>query len=66
MHIFAAAIGVSALIAASAAAFTALKWLGAAYLVYVGARMLLSRYRTGMELEEVAAREARESAVVTP
>ncbi len=43
VHIAAAAIGVSALIAASATAFTVLKWLGAAYLVYVGASMLLSR-----------------------
>jgi threonine/homoserine/homoserine lactone efflux protein len=33
---------VSALLAASATAFTVLKWLGAAYLVYVGVRMLLS------------------------
>ncbi len=43
VHIFAAAIGVSALMAASATAFTVLKWAGAAYLVYVGLRMLLSR-----------------------
>jgi len=43
VHIFAAAIGVSALMAASATAFTVLKWAGAAYLVYVGLRMLLAR-----------------------
>lgn len=43
VHIFAAAIGVSALMAASATAFTVLKWAGAAYLVCVGLRMLLSR-----------------------
>lgn len=43
VHIFAAAVGVSALMAASATAFTVLKWAGAAYLVYVGLRMLLAR-----------------------
>ena len=43
VHIFAAALGVSALMAASSTAFTVLKWAGAAYLVYVGARMLLAR-----------------------
>ena len=43
VHIFAAALGVSALLAASATAFTVLKWLGAAYLLYVGASMLLAR-----------------------
>ncbi len=43
VHIFAAAVGVSALMAASGLAFTALKWAGAAYLVYVGFRMLLSK-----------------------
>lgn len=43
VHIAAAAIGVSALVAASATAFTVLKWVGAAYLVYVGVSMLLSR-----------------------
>lgn len=43
VHIGAAAIGVGALLATSTAAFTLLKWLGAAYLLWVGARMLLSR-----------------------
>jgi len=43
VHILAAAIGVSALMAASSAAFAVLKWLGAGYLVYVGLRMLLTR-----------------------
>jgi len=41
VHIFAAAVGVSALMAASATAFTVLKWVGAAYLVYLGVRMLM-------------------------
>ena len=45
IHIAAAAIGLSALIAASATAFAVLKWIGAAYLVYVGASMLLARGR---------------------
>ena len=43
VHIFAAALGVSALMAASSTAFTLLKWVGAAYLVYVGLRMLVSK-----------------------
>jgi threonine/homoserine/homoserine lactone efflux protein len=43
VHIAAAAVGVSALMAASATAFTVLKWVGAAYLLWVGVRMLFSR-----------------------
>ncbi len=43
VHIFAAGLGVSALLASSATAFNVLKWLGAAYLVYMGIRMLLSK-----------------------
>jgi threonine/homoserine/homoserine lactone efflux protein len=40
VHIMAAAFGLSAVIAASATAFTVLKVLGAAYLVYVGVSLL--------------------------
>jgi threonine/homoserine/homoserine lactone efflux protein len=43
VHIFAAALGVSALLAASATAFTVLKWAGAIYLLYVGLQLLVSK-----------------------
>lgn len=45
VHVFAAAVGLSALLAASSAAFTLVKWIGAAYLCFIGAKMLLSRPR---------------------
>ncbi len=43
VHTLAAALGVSALIAASATAFTVLKWVGAAYLLWMGWGMLRAR-----------------------
>jgi len=43
VHIFAAALGVSALLATSATAFTVLKYIGAAYLLWIGIRMLLAK-----------------------
>lgn len=49
VHIFAAALGVSALMAASSTAFTVLKWVGAAYLFYVGVKLLFSRSTTPVE-----------------
>src|SRR3954452_16881226 len=43
VHVLLAAIGLSALLMASSAAFTVLKWAGAAYLLFTGVQMLLSR-----------------------
>jgi threonine/homoserine/homoserine lactone efflux protein len=42
VHILAASLGLSALLAASTTAFTVVKLLGAAYLVYVGVSMIRS------------------------
>jgi len=46
------ALGVGAVILASNRLFTTLKWLGAAYLVWVGVRMLLARARPERPAEE--------------
>ncbi|AVO45706.1 LysE family translocator [Phreatobacter cathodiphilus] len=48
VHIASAAVGLSVLIASSALAFTVVKWLGAAYLVVVGLRMLLATPAAGV------------------
>jgi len=55
VHVFAAAIGLSALLAASSAAFTLVKWAGAAYLCFMGVRMLLSRQSAPADGIEAAA-----------
>ena len=54
VHVTAAALGISALIAASATAFDVVKFCGAAYLVYIGARMMLTQRANG-NLEAAAA-----------
>lgn len=43
VHVFAAAVGLSALLVSSALAFTVVKYLGAAYLIYLGVMTLRSK-----------------------
>ncbi|GAB4433601.1 MAG: LysE family translocator [Anaerolineae bacterium] len=45
-HVAAAALGLSALLMSSALAFGVVKYLGAAYLIYLGVRKLLAREET--------------------
>lgn len=55
VHVFAAALGVSALMAASATAFTALKYIGAAYLLWMGVKILLAEPQQSPDFSAVAA-----------
>jgi threonine/homoserine/homoserine lactone efflux protein len=43
VHVAAAALGLSALLVSSATAYDTVRWLGAAYLVWLGVRRLLAR-----------------------
>jgi threonine/homoserine/homoserine lactone efflux protein len=47
VHVGVAACGVGALLATSANAFNAVKWLGAAYLMWIGVRMLWATTQSG-------------------
>jgi len=58
-HVFAAALGVSAILAASAVAFHTVKYVGAAYLIFLGIKMIRSR---NVPLPDQAAAENASSA----
>ena len=63
VHVLAAALGLSALLAASATAFLAVKWIGAAYLAYLGITMLLSRPHAAPTVVAAASPNPRPRAV---
>jgi threonine/homoserine/homoserine lactone efflux protein len=48
VHVAAAAFGLSALLVSSATAYHAVRWLGAAYLIWLGLRRLLARDEDGL------------------
>lgn len=66
VHILAAALGLSALLSASAAAFTVVKLLGAAYLVYLGIGLLFKRAALEPRGEDGPGAEALAAAIDAP
>jgi threonine/homoserine/homoserine lactone efflux protein len=65
VHVTAATAGLSALIVASALAFSVVKYAGAAYLIYLGVRKLLEREtRTSVERRQEPLRRAFARGVV--
>ncbi|MBB3223113.1 LysE family translocator [Pseudoduganella umbonata] len=55
VHVLAAALGLSALLATSATAFTVVKWVGAAYIVWCGIQMLRAKLKGSADEAETAA-----------
>ncbi len=59
VHVFAAALGISIILAKSAAAFAVVKYVGAAYLCFLGVRMILDARKNQSEPDEAFLKPAR-------
>jgi threonine/homoserine/homoserine lactone efflux protein len=60
VHVFAAALGVSIVLARSAVAFATVKYVGAAYLCFLGVRMILEARKEKANGEEISPDVSRE------
>jgi threonine/homoserine/homoserine lactone efflux protein len=63
LHVVAAALGLSLIVAQSALAFNLVKYVGAAYLIYLGIRMLARSKDADLAVKPVAAQGARRALV---
>ena len=57
VHVAAAALGLSALLVSSASAYSAVRWLGAAYLIWLGVRRLLAHDEDALAATGPSARQ---------
>jgi len=65
VHVVAAALGISAILAASAVAFSVVKYAGAGYLVYLGLRMIRSRNEEPESAAAPASNNAFSQGIIT-
>jgi len=59
VHVFAAALGISIILAKSAAAFAVVKYVGAAYLCFLGVRMILDARKSEAATDDSFVRPVR-------
>jgi threonine/homoserine/homoserine lactone efflux protein len=65
VHVIAAAFGLSAILATSSLAFTVVKYAGAAYLIYLGVRMLLEKLEPTLDTDVRSAGNPFTQGIVT-